>query len=338
MTHDLRKWITLVEEFHGNIATVYHRTRDYRNVEKIEQSGFASGRGAMYGRGFYGCYDIKSQLRTRMSDIYGPYLIKAMVNVSGFLNFDTDDYGTILQRLTTDFGDNLPSNVVQALQSKPYFTSKTALAISKLPGFSVKYPGIIFTGRHDGKTLVCYRESRVRPIALATIGGHPQIYADDEYIDEYLGDIEWQPLFNPKLASKAETALRHYPAWANTRALQGLYRWYLHHHPEQQEVDYDTAMMALLADRPELVSRLPAPSIKLLQWMFNRNPTTIAYIRNPSREVQIAAFKAAAEGARDEDDNSVPLDDLVALIQRPDPVAVETGRRLYQKAASWDYE
>lgn len=64
----------------------YHRTQPSA-VASIIENGFRPGQGDMYGKGWYMCYDIESQLKPDMTS-YGSALIKAKILEKNVLIFD----------------------------------------------------------------------------------------------------------------------------------------------------------------------------------------------------------------------------------------------------------
>ena len=64
----------------------YHRT-DIKNVASIVEKGFLPGWGAMYGKGWYMCYDLDSQIGKGMEH-YGNALIKSKILEKNALVFD----------------------------------------------------------------------------------------------------------------------------------------------------------------------------------------------------------------------------------------------------------
>ena len=64
----------------------YHRT-DIKNVASIVENGFQPGWGAMYGKGWYMCYDLDSQIGRGMEH-YGNALIKSRIYEKNALIFD----------------------------------------------------------------------------------------------------------------------------------------------------------------------------------------------------------------------------------------------------------
>lgn len=74
------------EAFKGKLEYAYHRTYE-NNVPSIVRDGFIPGDGDMYGKGWYMCYDLESQLRSKMVS-YGPAVIKTQIFDKGVLIFD----------------------------------------------------------------------------------------------------------------------------------------------------------------------------------------------------------------------------------------------------------
>ena len=64
----------------------YHRT-DISNVASIVENGFRPGWGSMYGKGWYMCYDLDSQIGRGMEH-YGDALIKSRIYEKNIIIFD----------------------------------------------------------------------------------------------------------------------------------------------------------------------------------------------------------------------------------------------------------
>jgi len=168
--HDL-----LTEKVYGKLATIYHRT-DLEHVDKIYKHGFKPGSGDMYGTGIYGTYDLKSQLKEKMNNIYGSIVIKAKVNVSKilFLDYkvskirDKHNYTLVdqLKKLSPKFkiGDQL-IKLSEELEKNPKYTSDYAVRLINQYDVNRYIEGISFTGRRDGKVLVIYNPDLVTPMS-----------------------------------------------------------------------------------------------------------------------------------------------------------------------------
>ena len=76
----------LGEAFKGRLEYAYHRTNE-NNIPSIVKDGFIPGYGDMYGKGWYMCYDLESQLRSTMCS-YGNGVIKTQIFDKGVLIFD----------------------------------------------------------------------------------------------------------------------------------------------------------------------------------------------------------------------------------------------------------
>ena len=76
----------VAEAFKGKLEYAYHRTSEL-NIPSIVKNGFIPGYGDMYGKGWYMCYDLESQLRPNMTS-YGDGVIKTQIFDKGVLIFD----------------------------------------------------------------------------------------------------------------------------------------------------------------------------------------------------------------------------------------------------------
>jgi len=173
------------EAIYGNMATVFHRTSISDLVNKIFDSGFKPGDGAMYGRGFYSTYELKSQLRASMEEIYGPIIVKFACPIQTFFIFDYEEfkkspnfkklgkpsYGEFLKAQFEFFKmDYSDFSFKKAYYNK--FTSETAHWCTKnIPNFKKLCEGIIFTGSRDGKVLVSYNTKLIFPLSYTLNDG-----------------------------------------------------------------------------------------------------------------------------------------------------------------------
>jgi hypothetical protein len=173
----------LKEAVYGNMATVFHRTSVSDLVNKVFDSGFKPGDGAMYGKGFYSTYELESQLRANMSDTYGPIVVKFACPISTFFIFDYEEFkkSPNFKKLNSpseneflkaqfDFFKMDYSNF--DFSKKPSYTSETALWCTKnIPNFKKLCEGIVFTGSRDGKVLVSYNTNLIYPLSYSTDEG-----------------------------------------------------------------------------------------------------------------------------------------------------------------------
>ncbi len=173
------------ETIYGNMATVFHRTSISDLVNKIFDSGFKPGDGAMYGRGFYSTYELKSQLRASMEEIYGPIIVKFACPIQTFFIFDYEEfkkspnfkklgkpsYGEFLKAQFEFFKmDYSDFSFEKAYYSK--FTSEIAYwCTQNIPNFKKLCEGIIFTGSRDGKVLVSYNTKLIFPLSYTSNDG-----------------------------------------------------------------------------------------------------------------------------------------------------------------------
>lgn len=171
----------LMEKVYGGYATVYHRTSVQDLANKIYTSGFKPGSGDMYGKGFYATYDLESQMKPNMAQQYGYVLVKFAVPILNFVIFDYDtfvegplskkikdyDESNFLFKQLDHFGMEYDRDKISDRLYDPAYTSDTALnCVSNIPDFTKKCDGIIFTGRRDGKVLVCYNTRLVLPLSF----------------------------------------------------------------------------------------------------------------------------------------------------------------------------
>jgi len=216
----------------GNIALCYHRTHEIKTVESIKQDGFRSGsEESLYGPGIYLTFDVESQFTNYMTN-YGDYIIKSKVALTGMLILDQDVARTVygihhsfadqckLLKLRVFENDKWvllhESNDVKTwlqhsdFQKPNSFSSDLAkfLFEERLIGNpyserNLKLPGILFTGRQDGRVIVIYDRSKVIPLAYTSApADQPQP-----------NPVIWQPLLSKDTVKKVQTAgmtLEHY--------------------------------------------------------------------------------------------------------------------------------
>lgn len=209
----------LVEEVYGKLAVVYHRTSD-QAVRSFQSGGmFKAGSGAMYGKGIYATYDLDSQLRPEMINTYGPYIIKAKVNLEKFLILDPEiarrvypTSPTIEGQLRNVFRSSMTvEQLAGGTQHSDRYSSNLANAITRrnMAWVRSNTRGIVFTGRRDGKVLLAYDPRSVMPMSAAYV---PQVVRSSQ--------VQFQPmqtlareLLNPSFSVNAgsvgvESAIR----------------------------------------------------------------------------------------------------------------------------------
>jgi len=205
----------LNEKVFGALAIGYHRTHNIKNLKEIGTTGFKAGNGKTYGTGIYLTYDFYDQQDERMKETYGPFIIRAKVNLDGFLIFDNDvakivygidatvpsddpwskktfiDKHKLLEPQFKRLG--LPikeiEKIVSKLKSGSNITSNAALVAAGL--FSNKIKGMVFTGESDGRVIVAYDASRVIPFSWARVID----------LDKNLEQVKWNKYEAPPIKS-----------------------------------------------------------------------------------------------------------------------------------------
>ena len=173
----------LQEEVYGNLATVYHRTSHDNLVNSIYTEGFKPGIGAMYGRGFYSTYSLKSQEKDNMSSTYGNTIIKFAVPTKGFFFFDYDEFKksplakelkstnkTFIADQSKYYKLKFKDNRSRMSIDEKTYSSDIAIWAVRSSDLISKVNGIIFTGRHDGKVLISYKPKTIIPMSFKTDG------------------------------------------------------------------------------------------------------------------------------------------------------------------------
>jgi hypothetical protein len=164
----------LAEALYGAQATVYHGTRaDPLKVSKaIIDDEFlpGGGGGAIYGKGFYGVYDLEDSATE--AGVYGENLIKAKVNLHGYIIFDPATAKAVYGKALTP--DNQAKmlgysrDTVDRLQELPRERShQMARSASEFLRGRVK--GIVFKHPLMGPTIVAYDPATVLPLAYKAI-------------------------------------------------------------------------------------------------------------------------------------------------------------------------
>jgi hypothetical protein len=196
----------LFEDIYGNKAIVYHRTRVKNLVNKIYTEGFKPGHGAAYGKGFYSTYTLKSQLSAEMENSYGPVIVKIMINsLNRFLILNYEEFvkSPVSKKLNTNkddfvydqmkyfnfdkylpFEETLKEEMIKIKTDPNYFSSDSAMKIySKYRYLNKFIDGMIFTGRNDGRILVCYNTDLIIPLSFSQDNGQTWIKSTDKNID-----------------------------------------------------------------------------------------------------------------------------------------------------------
>jgi hypothetical protein len=190
----------IFEEVFGNLAIGYHRTNSLDNINEIVVSGFIAGKGDTYGPGVYMTYDLQSQLNSYMISNYGEYIIKNKVNLNNYLIFDENVARTVygkdwqIEKQLNKFGFK-PEQIKAITYDKITNTSgteienaPTSLYAHRVYQFKNKnINGLIFTGRADGKVIVSYNISSIKPYQYAKV---------DYSLITSKKEIEWHKIEN----------------------------------------------------------------------------------------------------------------------------------------------
>ena len=163
----------LNEKIYGNLVSCFHRTSSLRNIQEISKNGFLPQFGDRLGYGFYGCIDLESQ-KTRNMEKYGSYLVKFVVDSSGFINFEKDTPDIILTKLE-NANVKVTGKIITLLNSKTHFTDTKVYELSKIKGFTAEIPGVICTSIDDGYIIIAYRLDRVKVISYSRDEGETWI-------------------------------------------------------------------------------------------------------------------------------------------------------------------
>lgn len=133
----------------------YHRTSPSA-VASIIENGFRPGYGDMYGKGWYMCYDIESQLKSDMTG-YGSALIKAKILEKNVLIFD---YNLSKQYYGAKYTliDQLLANKFYKFKTEipdPYLEMSDACELSFVdPAFSATIAYNCFVLREKGSAIL----------------------------------------------------------------------------------------------------------------------------------------------------------------------------------------
>ncbi|MFA7219165.1 MAG: hypothetical protein WC119_01425 [Synergistaceae bacterium] len=179
-------------ELQGGNLIVYHRTKDQGIAGDICTIGFIAGSGEAYGRGIYTTYNLESSLQNYNLTSYGGEVVKAQVNINGFLIFDYDVaqmvYGTnysLTDQIRNVIGEKKIINnsldrqkqleriekISKDLNSAQWTSDYASIMSRRYRLDESGVNGIIFTGRHDGKVCLVFKELLITPVAHAWIDG-----------------------------------------------------------------------------------------------------------------------------------------------------------------------
>lgn len=166
------------EKLYGMQSVVYHRTRSESIVNNIIEMGFEVGYGNSYGGGLYSCYDLNSQLIRKMETVYGNVIIKMVVFMKNILILDYNEakhlygnkeYDVVSQLKMFGIKEKDIDDEIMKISDMCYdekWTSDHAFKLINNYKIRKILNGIVFTGRHDGKVLVCYNTKLVTPVSF----------------------------------------------------------------------------------------------------------------------------------------------------------------------------
>lgn len=199
----MRYFQIINEEIFSTAAWVYHRTHTVQTVEAIRKDGFRVGEGDTYGRGIYATYEFGSQFSPYMKR-YGDYVIRAKVNLFGYLIFDLDVARVVYgpkhdlldqmkaagmrlsdpanERRLQEINDTLRDEYDIRVRDNVDFESQFLTASKAYVGRTLVKGarGIVYTGGNDGRCIVAYDPTTVIPYSYTTAPAdspdHPSSY------------------------------------------------------------------------------------------------------------------------------------------------------------------
>jgi transcription antitermination factor NusG len=178
-----KNWLLKEEYLKNGSAVIYHRTGDEK-ISEIIATGFQSGRGDVYGKGFYATLDLESQNNQRMIRSYGNTITKWFIpHLNHFVIFNpilanmVHGTSSVDEQLKKIVGENLPQfspkNSYDSSISKRASMHKSWLEnpiahefsreyLNKLnPQQKDKIAGLIFNDQHDGNVFFAYKNDDI---------------------------------------------------------------------------------------------------------------------------------------------------------------------------------
>ena len=263
-------------ELKGSVLTVYHRTKAKDTAGGICNIGFMAGGGAAYGVGVYSTYWYSSSMKNYNLG-YGPYVVKAEVDISGFLIFDYNMSKTMYGRnyKLIDQIKNIigPDKIIdpsvneerqwsqirywsQELE-KTSWTSDVAMKMSRNYNLDrTGLNGIIYTGRHDGRCCVTYKSTLVIPIAHAIIHGgnykNPIWEPCSQKSVEHLREMQNDEYKMEKFSDARKDLLKEFDRQKENRIFDMDYRQF----PDIPEQVFDQMVTTYLWNNNSVINRL----------------------------------------------------------------------------------
>ena len=173
----------IFEDIYSNKAIVYHRTRSDNLIKGIYTKGYHPSDINTLGIGFYGSYDLESQLNDKMK-IYGETIVKFMVNsLKRFLILDYDQFIIVHKNFKEVNDKNFIEKQLLYFNFDKFYFYNDMLKMINFKSSShdileriINYyfndvkslvDGIIYTDSYDGKTLICYEYDLLIPISFS---------------------------------------------------------------------------------------------------------------------------------------------------------------------------
>jgi ankyrin repeat protein len=162
----------LDEKIYGNLATVYHGTKNINSVRSIFTKRFKPGSGAFHGVGLYTVYDLNNSATGNGN--YGDYVVKMAVSLQGIFNFNKvyDDGRNFNEENFNKEVERNGINKKDAMQLKKYcvpvlenfsITSEVTRKL-RIQGINEIVNGYIYIGEQDGKCMVIYDMDNYLPL------------------------------------------------------------------------------------------------------------------------------------------------------------------------------
>lgn len=227
-TMNFKNWLLNEEIFPNKTATVYHRTRELKNISRILSKGFSSGGGSgcLYGCGLYTTFDLKSQFNDYMSR-YGEYIVKFKVtnlenylitpiNVAKYIlgkDYKISDQFKRITRIVLSKerveSKSLSNEMILRMRDKRYeedlqeYDQRQATEQYSSDFFKKlydeyrnnsmsmfnKFPGAIYYGRNDGYCLLKYEP--VNDSTITMLGYAQAAHNDLNKMNELLNNQGW---------------------------------------------------------------------------------------------------------------------------------------------------
>ena len=209
---------SLSEEIYpNNTATLYHRTKETENIEKIMSDGWSDSGSGLYGRGVYTTYILRDQMTESMFN-YGKILLKfKYTGLDKLLVFELDEakkihgknYKLIDQLKKLKVYDNLKSidkdidlvidNHQYSLENSSSIKSSDVAQsmIEDYPILTDKLAGILYYGRNDGRCILIYPPAKNLILLAYCISDKSSVKSSVKSSDE--SELDWKNLQSSKI-------------------------------------------------------------------------------------------------------------------------------------------